>query len=115
MAGKYKISAEQGATLRRTFTVRNADQSLRDFTGYTARMQVRTAVDANVIVLNLTTENGGITMGGTAGTVSIYVSDTDMDALAGSYVYDLEIQAPVSGDVTRLLEGGFTVKAQVTR
>lgn len=77
-------------------------------------MQVRTDYTAATAILTLTTENGGITLGGALGTIVLSVAATVTRTLEpGSYVYDLEL---VSGNVvTRLLQGGFVVNAEVTR
>jgi hypothetical protein len=34
---------------------------------------------------------------------------------AGKYVYDLEVIAPVTGVVDRLMQGNFIVRGEVTR
>lgn len=117
MAGKYDITCDQGSTLRRVITWKNPDLTLVDLTGYTARMHVRTAVDATDVVLECTTENGRILLGGALGTVTILVEATAMEAIdAGSYKYDLElIDASATPEVTRLVEGKFKVVAEVTR
>lgn len=114
-AGTYNFAAEQGATLERVITYRDSAGALVNLTSYTARMQVRALVESTNFILELTTSNGGISLGGTAGTITILVSASDMSAIpAGTYVYDLEIVSP-SGKVTRLIEGKFAVKAEVTR
>jgi hypothetical protein len=44
------------------------------------------------------------------------VSAADMAAVPeGKYVYDLEIVAPVTGVVNRLIQGNFVVRPEVTR
>lgn len=112
--GKYNITANQGETFNFSFTI-STDSVPWDLTGYTARMQVRTTVEATDKLLDLTTANSGITLGGSAGTVAVSVSATDMSALiAGRHVYDLEVVSG-GGTVTRILEGKFSVKAEVTR
>ena len=113
-AGIYNIVAEQGATLTRTITWNNSLGQPINLTNYTARMQVRNDYDSSTALLTLTTENGGITLGGVLGTVILTVSASSMALVAsGSYVYDLEL---VSNDVvTRLVQGSFTVNAEVTR
>lgn len=114
-AGTYNFAAEQGATLERVITYKDSAGALVNLTSYTARMQVRLAVESTSFVLELTTSNGGITLGGTAGTITLLVSAAVMSSLAAlTYVYDLEIVSP-SGKVTRLIEGKFAVKAEVTR
>jgi hypothetical protein len=78
-------------------------------------MQVRTAANAESTILALTTENGRISLGGTAGTVSLNVAaNVTANLTPGLYVYDLEVVSG-GGEVTRLIEGNFNVKAEVTR
>lgn len=105
---------EQGATFTRVFTWTDESEVPVDLTGYTARMHVRTAVATASTTIELTTANGRIALGGATGTITLQLSATDTAALAAKrYVYDLEL---VSGTtVTRLLQGAFTVSAEVTR
>lgn len=113
-AGIYDITAEQGATFARTITWRDASATPINLTGCTAKMQVRKSVDADTAVLTLSSSSG-ITLGGTAGTVALEVTSTKMSQVpAGLYYYDLEL-TNVSGKVTRLLQGKFTVTREVTR
>ena len=111
---KRKLTILQGATFRKRWTWRPGGVPM-DFTGCKARMQVRAEIDSTVVLLELTTENGGIALGGTAGTVDLYVSDEDttlIDWEGG--VFDLEIEH-ASGEVTRLAEGSGSVSKEVTR
>lgn len=85
-----------------------------DLTGYTGRMQVRADDRTNTLVETLTTENGGLTFGGVAGTITFYLSDAATEAItADDNVYDLEIIEP-GGDVVPFLAGKFTMKDQIT-
>lgn len=114
MAGTYDIEAFQGDTFTLPIVWRDENKDLVDLTGYTARMQLRQTVDAEDFTIELTTENGGITLGGTAGTIDLTISAEDMAAIdAGSYKYDLEMV--VGESVTKLLRGKFKVIAEVTR
>jgi len=114
LAGTYNMTIDQGATLSQQWTYKDSNDALIDLTGYTARMQVRATVDAASTILDLTTENGGVTLGGAAGTVDLAITATASAAVAaGQYVYDFEL---VNGaTVERLLMGKFTVRAEVTR
>lgn len=86
-----------------------------DLTGYTARMQVRASAAADAVLLDLTTENGGITLGTTDGTVTCTATATQTAALTfGTGVYDLEL-VDGSGVVTRLAEGSVCLSREVTR
>lgn len=115
-ASKLKLAIEQGATFRRRLTWKTGTPALPvNLTGYTARMQIRGELTDATVLLELTTENGGITLGGTAGTIDLYISAV---ATAGitweSGVYDLEMVASNS-DVIRLVAGGVSVSPEVTR
>ena len=114
MAGTHDIVCDQGATFSRVFTWEDSAANPIDLTLYTARMQVRSTVESASTLLSLTTENGGISLGGIAGTITVTATATQTAAIAaGCYVYDLEM---VTGAVvTRLVQGSFTVDAEVTR
>lgn len=113
---KLKFTIYQGATFRKRLTWKTGPLSSPvDLTGCTARMQVRSSVDSPIVLLPLTTENGGIALGGTAGTIDLYVSDAGTTAITWSGgVWDLEIVYP-GGDVTRLAQGSISVSPEVTR
>lgn len=113
-AGVYKIVCDQGATFERLLTIKDSNGDLLDLTGYTARMQVRPEVESDSILVELTTENGRITLGDAAGTVSLYIAASDTAALDKSGFYDLEIIA-VDGTVSRILKGKFDLDPEVTR
>ena len=106
----------QGATFRNVTTWQTGKPAAPvNLTGCTARMQVRAKITDSATLLNLTTENGGIELGGTAGTVTINISATDTAAIAWKGgVYDLEIVFS-DGTVRRLLAGSVSVSPEVTR
>lgn len=92
----------------------------RILSGYSARMQVRTSVEATTVAVEATTGNGRIVIAAPTGSPVVNQATVTIDAVtmaalaAGAYRYDLEIVSP-TGVVTRLVEGGFAVKAEVTR
>jgi hypothetical protein len=78
-------------------------------------MQVRETADANTTILSLTTSNTTITLGGATGTIDLLVSaNTTANLTPGLYVYDLEMVSG-GGEVSRIVEGNFVIKAEVTR
>ena len=108
----YNITCYQGATLDKTFTV-TQDGTAVNWTGYTAKLQVRQYVNtADAAVLTLTT-GSGITALTNNGKIIIQATAAQTGAIGqGNYVYDLEL---TSGSyVVRLLQGRFTVDGQVT-
>lgn len=111
---EYDFCIPQGATFFRVIRWK-ADGANVSLVGFTARMQIRPTAASATTTLALTTENGRIALGGSAGTITLSISATDTAAItAGRYVYDLELVAP-NGTVTRLLQGIVTVSANVTR
>jgi hypothetical protein len=116
MANRYDIQINQGATFSLAATWKDSAGTPVNLTGYTARMQVRTAYDATATILNLTSAAGDITLGGSAGTITITVSATATAALTAPWAgaYDLELVSG-GGVVTRLLEGSASVSPEVTR
>jgi hypothetical protein len=119
--GRYNgLVVYQGATFDVTFTWRQPVVSPAtvgtpvDLSGYTARMQIRQSVASTDTLLELTTEDGGITLGGTDGTITLAIDAADTAAVTWtSGVWDLEM---VIGDsVTRLLYGRIKVSKEVTR
>lgn len=119
MTPSYDITINQGATfsLILTYYTDDTETTPVDLSGYTARMQIREFKDSADTIADLTTENGGITLGGALGTITLSISATDTEDLAFptslTGVYDLEL---VSGaTVTRLVEGNVYFNLEVTR
>jgi hypothetical protein len=111
---KRSMPIIQGADLNLTFTWRSAGTPV-NLTGATARLQVRSDIDSPDVLLELTTENGGIQLGGAAGTVRRYMNATGTAALTWTEgVYDMEIIF-ADGSVRRLLAGNASVSREVTR
>ena len=113
-AGTLDVTIEQGATFNLLLTWK-IDTVPVNLTGYTARLQARVDVEDSEVIVSLTTSNGGITLGGSAGTISLDQTATQTTLLpAGTYVYDLELIAPNS-TVTRLVQGELLISPEVTR
>lgn len=110
--GKINFTCPQGSTFTRTLTYK-VDDTPVNLSGYTAQLQVREYHYSDEFIANLTS-SAGITLGGSAGTISILISaSVTSDFVPGDYVYDLEIAT--GGTVTRLIEGKFIVTPEVTR
>lgn len=116
---KDSITIYQGATFDVLRTWKTGTPAVPvDLTGCTARMHVRAKQDAPTALITLTTENGGIVLGGALGTVRRLLTPEATAALNPAdfrtAVYDLEVVFP-GGQVRRLLAGGVTVSPEVTR
>ena len=121
IAGIYNITCEQGVDFTRSCILKYPDANdptgstylLYDLTGYTARMQIRRPLESATPEIELTTANGGIVLGGTAGTFEIVMTNTQTAALDSDGVYDLEIVSS-GGTVSRVIQGTFTLDLEVT-
>ena len=113
--GQVNFLCPQGSTFRRTLTYKIDDVPV-DLTGYSSRLQVRQNYYSSQTILDLNSvSSSAITLGGSAGTISILVDSEDTaDFPAGTWVYDLEIESS-GGTVDRLIEGSFIVSPEVTR
>lgn len=130
MAPIYAIVADQGSTFLFVLTWTQpltSDQILAndtfgtpvDMTGYGARMQVRSSPGATDLEMDASTTNGMITIGNpepTDGTVNVNVPALFMQNMAaGNYKYDLDVwSSDATPIVTRLIQGGFKLTAEVT-
>lgn len=107
------LSIERSATFTHRFTWK-PNGSVADLTGATAKMQMRPTVQSDTVLVELSTANGRITLGGNTGTIDLLLSADITANLSGNRaVYDLEI---TQGEVvTRLVEGAVTIVPNVTR
>lgn len=113
--GLVNFVCPQGTTFRRTITYKIDDLPV-DLSGYSSRLQVREAYYSTDPLVNLSSGSiGGITLGGSAGTINILIdAEVTAEFPTGNHVYDLEIISP-SEYVDRIIEGTFTVTPEVTR
>lgn len=82
-----------------------------DLTGYTARLQVRDG--AGNLLLDLTTENGGITLGGVLGTIVLLLTTAQTTALTWDVgTYHLEMVQP-DLEAIRLMGGRMQVSQEI--
>jgi len=111
--GKYNMVCPQGSTLMKQITY-TIDDIPVNLTGYTAKMQVRESHASPTVVVELTTSNGRIELGGSLGTIDLNIPyDVTTIIKPKKYVYDLEL---INGtNVYRLIEGDFYVTPEVTR
>lgn len=121
LAGIYNIVCEQGTTFTRVITLEYPDADDPtiflpwDFTNYTARMQIRRTIESGTVMIELTTENGGLTFTNPAqGELTVEMTAVQTAGLSSSGVYDLEIIS-TGGEVSRLVQGSFTLNLEVTR
>lgn len=114
LAGEWPITIEKGATFDPVLTLKtNGGADLVDLSGCTARMHIRGSASGDLIA-ELTTENGGIVLGGALGTVTLLLTAIQTAAIERTKdgVYDLEIAS--GAVVRRWVEGPVTFSPEVT-
>ena len=120
-AGPCDIICQNNATFELNIPSVKNEGNLINFTGYTAKMQVRVNKSDVDAILTLTSDvGGGITLGGALGTIKIHIKATETSNLpAGVYYYDFQLivfNATLNENIVyRLMEGTFTVIEEVTR
>lgn len=113
MASFYEIVIDQGTDVTLPFELYDSTDKPLNLSGFKARMQVRQSAGSSTFIDELTTENGRLTIEG--GTIKAeWKNAKTSEMVAGRYVYDIEIVS-ASDEVTRILEGAFVLRKEVTR
>ena len=84
-----------------------------DLTGLTGRMQIRQTLTTSII-MDLTTDNGGLTFGGATGVVTMTMTAAQTATILTDGVYDLEFVTSTTS-ASRWLEGSVILSKEVTR
>lgn len=122
-SNKYTLTIWQGSTFGLTLTVQDSAGSNISLTGYSARMQIRSAYNSGTATETLSTANGEITIANSNITISLAASRTaniyvDLNSSSKPpktmYVYDLEL-VDNANTVSKLLYGDVIVYGEVTR
>jgi hypothetical protein len=97
-----------------TFFTLYEDGQPFDFTGCSARMQVKDSDASDDVVLEILSADSEIILGDDSGVVTFDVPFSKMDMDAKTYVYDLEITKPDTR-VETVVYGSFIVTSDTTR
>lgn len=111
------FTVEQGTTFTRSYTwwTGATETTAKDLSNHTARMQIRSTVASDVVILSLTNLAGITLLGAVANNITITMTDAQTAAFTfTTAVYDLEIIS-ATGIVTRLAKGNITLDKEVTR
>lgn len=115
MADVFHMTQEHaidcGATYQCTVTWTDSNGNPINLTGYTARMKFKNKHGGTTLAS--LTDSSGLTLGGALGTIAIAIPDETTATMSGSGVYDLELES-AGGVVTRVLEGSWEAKPEVT-
>jgi hypothetical protein len=113
------LSIYQGQTFDDEIVFEDGSGVPLDFTGSTARMQIRRALPDDEVILELTTANAMIQPLSNDGLIKFNVDAVDTASLPTDnvdqvWVYDLELEDGAGG-VVRLMQGSAVVYPEVTR
>jgi hypothetical protein len=121
-AAVLDLKCEQGATFKRIFTIKNAAGAVIDLTNYTFTGQVRQSTTSSMELLAFTftkatdPTTGVVTMSATpAATLGLNNIGGPTYKDGKVLQYDVDMTNSVSGTVTRILNGSFTISPTVTK
>jgi hypothetical protein len=108
------VVVKQGQTWSEVLTYRDQTGALIDFTGYSAKMDIRTP--SGTLAIHLDNVNGGIVLGGAAGTVTRTLTAAQTQSLTPGVQYDWDLYVTSAGGaVLPPLEGTFTTRPRITQ
>ncbi len=115
-AGKLDLYIEQGTTFKTKLTFKDANEVLIDISSWSFAGQIRRTYDATSIlasfafaIQNQITNTGEVIVSLT----NTQTSGIPAEAAITNYAYDIE--ATISGEVRRMVEGKVKFSAEVTR
>jgi len=113
IAGPFQIDI--GFTFQQSFVYKSGDDPI-DLTGYTAEMHIRAGIDDVTPLVELTSANGRIILGGTAGTIELLIPHADTAPLSPTKKagFDLKLTSP-TGIAALFVEGYIEIKKRNTR
>lgn len=108
--GNFNFTVYQGYTLGQQFFWTDQNNNPIDLTGYNSILDAKYSLTDTNPFLSLSTSNGGITLGGTAGTITLAMSTAQTSALTpGIGIYNLQITDSL-GNVNPLMYGTLIVQ-----
>lgn len=111
-AATWNALADQGKTWSKTLVYKIGGVPF-DNSGWGARMKVRRNYDSTAVIS--LTHNSGITLGGSNGAITFFVSAVTMEDLAGKYVFDLELYDQADSSIVYgVVRGTLDVRREVT-
>lgn len=115
-AAKKALTIEQRATWTHTLTWKDEKGKAINLTGCVVRMQIRADAASAVLLFELTTANGRITLLPTTGVIKLRIEANDTNTLTFvTAFYDIKVEFPgANGDEFRLMEGSIKVTPGVT-
>jgi hypothetical protein len=111
LSATFNLVLEQATTFNFQFQIKN-DSTPWNLTGYTGTMTVRPFTGSQTQTFIATLANGYLEFDELVGRVTVTFPATITNIAASRYVYDLVLDS--GEEITRILEGQFTVTPGVT-
>lgn len=106
----------QGGSIKQRIAVVNSDGTVRDLTGYSAKLQIRATPSSASPLVTLTDGGGGLTITAPSGFIDIIVANTTVSGYTFTDgVWDLRINASTSDTYEYLCGGNVHVRKMVTQ
>jgi hypothetical protein len=106
----------QGGSIKQRVAVLNSDGTVRDLTGYNAKLQIRSTPTSVSPLVTLTDGGGGLEITALSGTIDIVVANTTVSGYTFTDgVWDLRINASTSDTYEYLCGGNVHVRKMVTQ
>lgn len=111
----YDSAIAQGSDWYINFQYEDSNGVPINLNGYTGKMQFRSLPNDPIVALTLDSAQG-IDIVGYLGLIKVHATANQTGSMsAGYYYYDLEVTAPTTNIVTRIIQGQFQINPQVTR
>jgi len=114
----YDLEIEQGGTFVLPLIWQDSTKTPVNITGRSARMHIRSTKDSPIVLVELTSDNGRIALGGVAGTIILTLTAEETSLIDWTFaVYDLELFYDDAGTevVNKIIGGSITVVQEVTK
>ncbi len=114
----YDLEINQGGTFTLTLIWQDSNKTAIDISGRSARMHIRATHSSPVVLVELTSDNNRITLGGATGTILLTLTAEETSLIDWTFaVYDLELFYDDSGTeiVDKIIGGNITVVQEVTK
>lgn len=116
-AGTHTIVIDQGSTFSMALMVTDDDGIPYDLSGYTSKMQIRTAPadDGGTILATTCTTADGSIVKVDGWIIPTIPAATTAAMPPGAWVWDIDVTSPDASETSTLLRGSALIRAETTR
>jgi hypothetical protein len=115
MTAQVSLSINQGRDFATAFQLLDQNQLIINVTGCAARLQFRRTALSAIVLLEASSANGKLVVGGTDGVLRLYLAPSDTQLLTCNCVYDLKLTSPGNSETITAFEGMARINPAITR